>query len=56
MSRRTTQNTLRDMIGDVYALGMTSLRIHVKPTVDLYKSPYKGRTLLICYITCNKST
>jgi len=48
--------TVRDMIGDVYALGMISLRIHIKPIVDLYKYHYKTRTLLIYYITCNKST
>ena len=38
MPRPTTQNIVRDMIGDVYALGMTSLHIYIKPTVDLYKS------------------
>ena len=48
MSRPTDQNRVHDMIGNMYMSGGTSLRIHVKPTVDLYKFPYKVRTLLIC--------
>jgi len=50
VSRPTDQNRVHDMIGNLYTSGRTSLRIHVKPTVDLYKFSYKIRTLLIFYM------